>query len=475
LAAENYSWVDGGYFYLDIKVVAATTKPATTVKSEEIKETKEETSATSGVSAAIAMIRARKLSLNQGGEEVDFKVVLENDGQKTWQNISWQEAGSSENQDIRAISNIVDDSWYSATEIYQANKIVASKEMVDINFSFRAPVKKGNHIARFQLVVDGQVVSGSKFELPISVAMDAPADYIVPTFISSVKLISEPKIRVGLFKSDVPLKFRSTFDYDVYVGGTKKGVLTDNTLATVSYANGVYTFKSTDLEFTDTGIVRFVPSQLVSNYFEIVSYDRSVSWKSGDNFNKYRGILEYAYSPKSGMPYVINELMLDDYVAGIGETSNGAAMEYIKALLTAARSYAYYYISHAGEDDMFNVYPTTVDQLYLCYNSEVVMPRVAEAARATYGEMVFYGGVPVITPYFGNSDGQTKTWVEVWGGQDKPWIQSVVCKYDEGKGLWGHGVGMSAADAAARADKDGWDYQQLLKYYYTGVEVKKLY
>jgi peptidoglycan hydrolase-like amidase len=47
--------------------------------------------------------------------------------------------------------------------------------------------------------------------------------------------------------------------------------------------------------------------------------------------------------------------------------------------------------------------------------------------------------------------------------------------YDKGKTMWGHGVGISGSDALARAGKDGWLYDQILKYYYTGVEVEKIY
>jgi stage II sporulation protein D len=39
----------------------------------------------------------------------------------------------------------------------------------------------------------------------------------------------------------------------------------------------------------------------------------------------------------------------------------------------------------------------------------------------------------------------------------------------------GHGVGMSNADAGQRASKDGWNYLQILKHYYTGVEVEKVF
>jgi stage II sporulation protein D len=47
--------------------------------------------------------------------------------------------------------------------------------------------------------------------------------------------------------------------------------------------------------------------------------------------------------------------------------------------------------------------------------------------------------------------------------------------YDKGKKMWGHGVGMSTQDALQRATKDGWTYEQLLKHYYTGVEIEKIY
>ena len=174
---------------------------------------------------------------------------------------------------------------------------------------------------------------------------------------------------------------------------------------------------------------------------------------------------------------MINELLLDEYVAGIGETSNGAAMEYIKALLVAARSYAYYQMNNGVPLDQrtYDVVATTADQLYMGYNSEVLMPRVVQAARATYGEMVTYSGTPVITPYFGHSDGHTRSWTQVWGGTSKAWLQPVECKYDVGESMFGHGVGMSAQDAAYRADKDAWTYDQLLKHYYTGVAVERIY
>jgi peptidoglycan hydrolase-like amidase len=288
--------------------------------------------------------------------------------------------------------------------------------------------------------------------------------------------VAEPPVKIGLYKAENEVQFISDFAYEVFSGSELQGTLFGGEVAKMRYSGGNYYFNSPNLNFTTTNFVRLVPYDM-NHYFTLKDYERFVSWKGSKNFNVYRGVMEFKYSPKTDVAWVVNELPMDLYIAGIAETSNGAAMEYIKAILTAARTYAYYHL-YAGvpaDQRTFDLYATTVDQLYLGYNSEVLMPRVVQAARATYGEMVTYNNNVIVTPYFGNSDGQTRTWKQVWGGTDKPWLIPVVCVYDQGKKLFGHGVGMSAWDASQRADKDGWTYDQLLRYYYTGVQVEKIY
>jgi stage II sporulation protein D len=46
--------------------------------------------------------------------------------------------------------------------------------------------------------------------------------------------------------------------------------------------------------------------------------------------------------------------------------------------------------------------------------------------------------------------------------------------WDQGKTLWGHGVGLSATGALGAAN-DGWTYDRILKYFYTGIELKRIY
>lgn len=491
LAAENKTWIKGGYFYLKIKVSSRTTQQTDTVATKSTNQTEETTKITTAENnqinnddyqANLTAFSSRKVTAS-GGELIKFKVRYYNDGSKAWNNYIWQENGSdfiqselSSNAGSRITT--ADTSWINNKKIFSGEKIINPKEVLEINYNFRMPTKKGSYIARFQLITNGNSSEGGLLELPLFVTSNAPTNYTVPTFATNQARIlkDEPNIRVGLYKTSKPTRFKSSFNYQVWAGLILKGTLPVNNIASLSYYDGLYTFSSPSLEFTGRELIRLVPIDQ-NSYFTLPDYDRHVKWKGPNNFNIYRGIMEYKFSNKSNMPWIVNELGMENYIAGIAETSNGAAIEYIKALLVAARSYAYYHINNGIPADQrtFDVYATTADQLYLGYGSEVIMPRVVQAARATSGEMVTYLGEPVVTPYYGHSDGKTRTWKEVWGGTNKPWLVPVDCKYDVGQNMFGHGVGMSARDAAWRADTDGWLYDQLLKHYYTNTDVELIF
>lgn len=312
-----------------------------------------------------------------------------------------------------------------------------------------------------------QDVSVGLSQLPPALELNQNSDSSV---VENAHLIKEPMIRVGIAKTEKKVIFVSPFPYNLMSGGVDYGVLPENEVATMSYKNGVYSFSSLSIMITSSYKLRLVPGDL-NNYFSILSLDRHLVSRSQLNFNTFRGTFEYWYSPKSQMPYLINELLLDSYVAGIGETSDGAPEEYIKALQIAARSYAYANISGAlpSTKNMFDVYASTVDQLYLGYNFESFSPRVAFFSGSTRGLMVTYKEDPIMAFYFSRSNGQTKN------KKNTPWLKSVVAKYDKGKKMLGHGYGMSNQDAIMRAKKDGWNYEQILTYYYSGTKVEKIY
>ena len=116
----------------------------------------------------------------------------------------------------------------------------------------------------------------------------------------------------------------------------------------------------------------------------------------------------------------------------------------------------------------------TYDQVYRGYGAEARDPNVVAAIDATHGQIVTYNGKLAITPYYSRSDGRTRSWTEVWGGGPYPWLVSVPVPWDNGKTLWGHGVGMSASGALGMA-RDGKNYQEILSYFYQQTVLMQAY
>ncbi len=146
--------------------------------------------------------------------------------------------------------------------------------------------------------------------------------------------------------------------------------------------------------------------------------------------------------------------------------------------MIAARTYAKYYIDI---DEKFPGKPYHLDddpnvsQKYLGYGFELRAPNISSAVNATRGKVVTYNGEIVKTPYFSSSDGvATKSAEEVWGWDFTPYLKSVSDTYCNGTYFYGHGVGLSGCGSKGMADS-GYGYEEILKHYYTGVEVEDLY
>jgi stage II sporulation protein D len=119
---------------------------------------------------------------------------------------------------------------------------------------------------------------------------------------------------------------------------------------------------------------------------------------------------------------------------------------------------------------------STYDQVYRGYTYEEIMPRLSEAVEETEGEIVTYDGETAITPYFSRSDGRTRDWSEVWYGESPDWLISVPVPCEEGEELWGHGVGMSAQGALCMLNEDNdLTYEDILTYFYTGIDITDLW
>jgi len=230
--------------------------------------------------------------------------------------------------------------------------------------------------------------------------------------------------------------------------------------------------------------IRIVP-RLKNSVATLVNY-RAVAQGSGTTRdNKFRNIIEFNYSTKTKKFWVINELPLSFYLKGLGETSNYSPVEFQKVMLAAARSYAMYHYNRGIDfkipdgstkhaDEHFHL-DSTYDQVYRGYSSEARMPTLVQAENETRGMVVAYQGKIIVTPYFSRSDGHTRSYQEVWGGAGMPWLVPVQVPQDTGQTLWGHGVGMSARGALLMVVNDAKKWDTVIKYFYTGVDILKVY
>ncbi len=489
LAAENYTWVKGGYFFLKVKVVEK--------KETQTTETPPQPSPTRGGSGDSApteedvakpqarkFIQSKKSVEAKGGERIDFVLAFQNSG-----DVPWKEYKLISNQPTALAAantklSFADEVWLDSKTVVAKNSEVIPGKFFREKVYFRAPAKKGTYTARFTLHVDGIDMEDALVEIPVTVTADAPSHYQTPKSDSnnsdvqaSYRLASESKIRVGLWRPETFVQFKSTEDpYEVFAGSVKVGELPVGKLGVLKIKNGKYSFKGGALNFETDDYIRLEPKNNPYAVFEILNYKRLVTWKGPANFNKYRGAMEYRRGEIKDDVWVVNELFLEDYVEGIGENSNNSPAEYLKAQSVAQRSYAYATIQ-SDKYGIFDVVATTGDQLYLGYENEKIMGNFVKAVKATRGQMVTYDNNIVITPYFARTNCRTLAWTEKWGGKTKPWLVSVPTNYDCARGLrlFGHGVGMSQIDASIRAKKEGLGWRDLVKYYYTGVEIEKVY
>lgn len=501
LAAENASWMNKGYFFLKIKVVPAKTVTVTPVKPEievPVAPSPKQIEPYDGQ----RVLQSRKNIEAVGGEQIKLIVSFENTGEETWKSYSLLSPTLSHLAATQAEVVFGDESWQSKRVVLEKKQTIAPRQRVKETFYFRAPKEKGEYVARFVLQADGNTLTDTMAEVHVDVTANAPKHYKEPklksdgvTPVDLFRLPDEPRIRVGLWKLEKPEKDTAEFvsneaDYDLYDGGAegeKLYTLPKGEKAKLSYKAGVYTFQSGKQKFEGKTYFRLVPVEKPEAVFEVTNHERTIDWHKGMNFNAYRGVMEYRITDDGKAMYIINDLLLEDYVYGIAETSNGTDYEYIKALQTAARTYAYYITATTDKypNGNFDVVANTGDQLYLGYRNEALRPNVVKATKDTRGSVVTYDtdtnpatpNAVVITPYFGNSDGMTRSWTKVWGGSEKPWLVPVKAVYDkrDKKKMYGHGVGMSQRDAMIKANEEDLDYKQLLKYYYTGVEIEKLY
>jgi stage II sporulation protein D len=142
----------------------------------------------------------------------------------------------------------------------------------------------------------------------------------------------------------------------------------------------------------------------------------------------YRGALDFRAGAFSGVD-VVNSLPLDSYLQGVvpDESPPSWPIEALKAQAVAARTYA---VATIKPGATFDLYPDTRSQVYGGVAAEE--PSTNQAVGATRGEVVTYGGQPVVTFFFSTSGGRTEDVENTpLGNEPRPWLQSVDDPYDD--------------------------------------------
>lgn len=283
----------------------------------------------------------------------------------------------------------------------------------------------------------------------------------------------EPKekpVRVAISFKNFKPQIRSEAGMSLYSGKKLVYKFAKNEIVTVAMLkNGKYRVRTDKKHFDLNNPPRLQARN--NGILEIVNYENRPAWNPALNDNLFRGILEM--QKVDGQLKIINELPLEDYLKGIAEISDGDPKEKIKTIIILARSYAKYYRDTARK---FPGKPYDLDddpdhtQKYVGYGLEKRSPNIVSAVKQTKGQIVIYKGKPVLTPYFNQSDGRTRSALEAWKMTDKPYLLSVPDTFCETTQLKGHGVGLSGCGATKQA-KMGKTAEEIIKYYYTGVEL----
>lgn len=162
----------------------------------------------------------------------------------------------------------------------------------------------------------------------------------------------------------------------------------------------------------------------------------------------YRGALQFRPDGHGGV-MTVNLVAIDDYVRGVisEEMPSSWPAAALEAQAVAARTYALTTGVSAGGYDL---YSDTRSQMYGGTKAETAATDAAVAA--TSGQVVTYGGKPVVTYFFASSGGYTESIQNVWiGSTPEPWLTGVPDPYDSAGNdpyhVWGQQLSLVAAAA----------------------------
>ncbi len=208
--------------------------------------------------------------------------------------------------------------------------------------------------------------------------------------------------------------------------------------------------------------------------------------RPNDSYDDFRGKIEVNYyrgediyngsSTRVSQIWVINELPLEQYVWGMGETTGTGDKDHVRVMATIFRTYGDWYIENATKYKPlgFKIRCDSGSQIYGGYDWEKDHPRIREAANDTRGRVVMYKSDVALTPYCSYTNGRTRAL------SGYPYLKSVkdhkkgtIKSLKPGEG-GNHMWGLSAHGALGYAE-DGKSWTWILKHYYSKVDISGIY
>ncbi|MFH0829527.1 MAG: SpoIID/LytB domain-containing protein [Candidatus Kerfeldbacteria bacterium] len=423
------------------------------------------------------------------GERIYQPVYYKNDGRASWRNEGWG---------VTTITHVTSETILSATSVETETSLVPGaiekptmrNEKATAILDFIAAAIPGTYLETFALNGPYGTIAGSTVNVMVTVSNEPKPP-----------LDAEPIVRVGIYAPVRPVVVTANGPHEIRNAATNELIVSQaaatESTTTYSATTGLYTVALQPESKTVAAPVRFIPLS-ADTIMEVRSYNNKRNTTIDGiattvNDNKFRGVIEVNYASATSKLWVINELPVEQYIKGLGETGSKSPIEFAKALITSARTYAlfhtFYQAKHRAENYYIN---SSTDQIYRGYNYEIQTPNITQAANETRGIVITHPSMideknitgVIVAAYSSCTDGRTRSYEERWGGPpDKyPYLLSVpdpngICTnpvWLAGEG-GNHMVGMSAVGALNTIVQQGLTYDAILKYYYTGVSLIKAY
>ena len=217
---------------------------------------------------------------------------------------------------------------------------------------------------------------------------------------------------------------------------------------------------------------------------EISNYNRkSYVWIPWNVFKWELSFEKWTYLLKNGEQksdfIVINTLPFSEYMKWIVETNDTETLEKNKVMAMISKNYALFYLNKE------NIHPsiskdanyTAIDdpdffQKYVWAWLEKTLTKRYQALDATKNQIVMYDNYLPILPYFSCSAWFTLSAKDKRWWSDTPYLQSTY-DFDSCNSFEWHWVWL-AGKWAERLAKQWLTYDQILKYYYDGIEIKTI-